>query len=74
MYEAAAEFSEIGAGISVRPRTLRFMRELGLLEDLLAISGKHADRDGTRNASILVWGRLVTRFFARTRIFFFQCR
>ena len=50
------------------------MRELGLLEDLLAISGKHADRDGTRNASILVWGRLVTRFFARTRIFFFQCR
>ena len=57
MYEAAAEFSEIGAGISVRPRTLRFMRELGLLEDLLAISGKQADQDGAREASILVRDR-----------------
>ncbi|KZV77655.1 FAD/NAD(P)-binding domain-containing protein [Peniophora sp. CONT] len=48
VYEATAEFTEIGAGVSVRPRTLRFMAELGLFEDLHAISGKPpgADKDG----------------------------
>ncbi|VDB84473.1 unnamed protein product [Peniophora sp. CBMAI 1063] len=53
VYEAAPEFAEIGAGVSVRPRTLRFMRELGLLEDLLAISGKQADQDGPAVSSFL---------------------
>lgn len=50
VYEATAEFTEIGAGVSVRPRTLRFMAELGLFEDLHAISGKPpgADKDGER--------------------------
>ena len=43
VYEASAEFTEIGAGVVVRPRTIRFLKELGVSEDLLAISGKAAD-------------------------------
>ncbi|KZV77654.1 FAD/NAD(P)-binding domain-containing protein [Peniophora sp. CONT] len=40
VYEAAKDFAEIGAGISLRPRTLRFLGELGVLDEVLALNGR----------------------------------
>lgn len=43
VYEAAKDFAEIGAGISIRPRTHRFLGELGLMDETFAINGRPED-------------------------------
>ncbi len=38
IYEAAAEFSEVGAGIGVWPRVWRILEKLGLSEDFSRVT------------------------------------
>ncbi|PIL34399.1 hypothetical protein GSI_03174 [Ganoderma sinense ZZ0214-1] len=45
IYESAAELTEVGAGVGMSPRVWSIMRELGLEEELLTITGTK-DRDG----------------------------
>ncbi len=45
IYESAAELSEVGAGIGMSPRIWTIVRELGLEDDLLTITGVRS-RDG----------------------------
>ncbi|VDB84464.1 unnamed protein product [Peniophora sp. CBMAI 1063] len=48
VYEGAAAFSEIGAGITLRKRTMPFLTELGLAEDINAISSRNESGSGLR--------------------------
>lgn len=45
IYESAAELTEVGAGIGMTPRIWWIMKELGLEDELLTITGTK-DRDG----------------------------
>ena len=40
VYESNSAFTELGAGIILRDRTLRYLTELGLLDDINAINGR----------------------------------
>ena len=42
IYEAAAELAELGAGISMSPRTWSMIKELGLVDELLPTTGTQA--------------------------------
>ncbi|PIL34430.1 hypothetical protein GSI_03205 [Ganoderma sinense ZZ0214-1] len=42
IYEAAAELAELGAGISMSPRTWLMIKELGLVDELLPTTGTQA--------------------------------
>ncbi|VDB99298.1 unnamed protein product [Peniophora sp. CBMAI 1063] len=44
VYEAASEFQEIGAGVMLRPRNLRFLTELGLMNEIAAINGRSSEK------------------------------
>ncbi|KAI1789080.1 FAD/NAD(P)-binding domain-containing protein [Ganoderma leucocontextum] len=59
IYESAAELTEVGAGIGMSPRIWTIMRELGLADELLTITGT-GDRGGS-SLSILKGdeGRIV---------------
>ncbi|KZV75938.1 salicylate hydroxylase [Peniophora sp. CONT] len=47
VYERAADFNtEIGAGISIRPRNMPFLSALGLAEDIAAINGRSSETTG----------------------------
>lgn len=53
IYESASELTEVGAGIGMSSRIWSIMRELGLEDELLTITGTQ-DRDGTPHAIIFV--------------------
>ena len=53
IYESASELTEVGAGIGMSSRIWSIMRELGLEEELLTITGTQ-DRGGTLVAIIFV--------------------
>ena len=47
VYERAADFNtEIGAGISIRPRNMPFLSKLGLAEEIAAINGRTSGPEG----------------------------
>ncbi|PSR73847.1 hypothetical protein PHLCEN_2v10329 [Hermanssonia centrifuga] len=41
LYEAAAKFGEIGAGIGINPNAVRILRDIGVLNDVLAKTGSN---------------------------------
>jgi salicylate hydroxylase len=45
IYEAAAQFTEIGAGIGVWPRVWKTLAQLGIDEDLARVTGLKANYD-----------------------------
>lgn len=53
IYESASELTEVGAGIGMSSRIWSIMRELGLEDELLTITGTQ-DRGGTLVAIIFV--------------------
>ena len=50
VYEGAAAFGDIGAGITLRKRTMPFLAELGLIEEILAINGSSQDNASSTSA------------------------
>ena len=47
IYESAAKLTEVGAGVGMSPRIWTIMKELGLEDELLTITGVQ-DRAGTQ--------------------------
>ncbi|KZV77653.1 FAD/NAD(P)-binding domain-containing protein [Peniophora sp. CONT] len=47
VYESNSAFAELGAGIALRPRTLRYLAELGLLHEINSINGRLEEREQT---------------------------
>ncbi|KZV77667.1 FAD/NAD(P)-binding domain-containing protein [Peniophora sp. CONT] len=47
VYEGAAAFGDIGAGITLRKRTMPFLADLGLIDEITAINGSSGNTSGT---------------------------
>ena len=50
LYEQAAQITEIGAGITVWPRTWELLKSLGLGEDLIALQKDGYSDDQSKHA------------------------
>ena len=58
IYESASELTEVGAGIGMTPRIWWIMKDLGLEDELLTITGTK-DRDGMSFWITCLWRGLT---------------